>query len=124
MVVLDYNLPDMTGVDVARRICRQNPNQEIIFMTADDRVETFKEMIGLGYTKRFAMKDQPPEVLAGIIKSGVESYNKLTRKFEGLPPSLSAIEKDLQSIGMVGRSKALHDIFTLVKKLKTTTGSV
>lgn len=48
--VLDYNLPDMTGVDVARRICKLNPNQEIIFMTADDRVETYKDMVGLGYT--------------------------------------------------------------------------
>ncbi|MBL7554783.1 MAG: sigma-54-dependent Fis family transcriptional regulator [Bdellovibrionaceae bacterium] len=124
VVVLDYNLPDMTGVDVARRICRQNPNQEIIFMTADDRVETYKEMVGLGYTKRFAIKDQEPQVLAGIIKSGVESYNKLTRKFEGLPPSSSTIEKDLQSIGMVGRSKALHDIFKLVQKLKNTTSSI
>lgn len=124
VVVLDYNLPDMTGVDVARRICRQNPNQEIIFMTADDRVETFKEMVGLGYTKRFVTKDQEPEVLATVIKTAVESYNKLTRKFTGPNATSSEIEKDLLSIGMVGRSKALHEIFKLVQKLKATKGAV
>lgn len=122
--VLDYNLPDMTGVDVARRICKQNPNQEIIFMTADDRVETYKDMVGLGYTKRFAAKDQDPKILAASIGDAVESYNKLSRKYSGPQASTSQIESDLQSIGMAGRSKALHEIFKLVKKLKDVKGSV
>lgn len=122
--VLDYNLPDMTGVDVARRICKQNPNQEIIFMTADDRVEAFKDMVGLGYTKRFAIKGAEASVLAKNIRDAVESYNKLSRKFSGPQASSSQIEQDLKSIGMVGRSQKLHDVFKLVQKLKSVKGSV
>jgi len=122
--VLDYNLPDMTGVDVARMIVRQNPHQEIIFMTADDSVETYKDMVGLGYTKRFVAKDDDPQKLKRVILNALESYNKLSRKFMGPQPSTSVIERDLETIGMVGRSKALHEIYRLIKKLKDTKGNI
>lgn len=101
--ILDYNLPDMTGTDVAQLIFRQNPNQEIMFMTADDRKETFRNMTSHGYTKNFLMKDDDPRLLVNRIKETISQYNRIGRKFTGPAESASKIEKDLKSIGL--RSK-------------------
>ncbi len=122
--VLDYNLPDMTGTDVAQLIFRQNPNQEIMFMTADDRKETFRNMTAHGYTKSFLMKDDDPRILVNKIKDVIRQYNHLGRKFTGPTETASEIEKDLKSIGLIGRSAALHKIYKEVLSLKNTKRSV
>ena len=122
--ILDYNLPDMTGADVAQLIFRQNPNQEIMFMTADDRKETFRSMTSHGFTKRFLMKDEEPQELISKIKEAVNHYNRVGRKFTGLTDSANGIEKDLRSIGLIGRSNALHKIFNEILKLKNSKCSI
>lgn len=118
--ILDYNLPDMTGTDVAQLIFRQNPNQEIIFMTADDSKEAFRSMTSHGYTKRFLMKDEEPRLLVNKIKEAVYHYNRVGRKFTGPNESATEIEKDLKSIGLIGRSLALHKIYKEIVKLKNS----
>ena len=123
--ILDYNLPDMTGADVAQLIFRQNPNQEIMFMTADDCKETFRSMTSFGYTKRFLMKDEEPQHLVSKIKEAVHHYNHVGRKFTGVSTdSITDIEKELTSIGLIGRSKALHKIYKEILKLKSSKCSV
>jgi DNA-binding NtrC family response regulator len=122
--ILDYNLPDMTGTDVAQLIFRQNPNQEIMFMTADDRKETFRNMTSHGYTKNFLMKDDDPRILVNKIKETISQYNHKGRKFTGPVETASEIERDLKSIGLIGRSTALHKIYKEVLSLKETKRSV
>lgn len=122
--LLDYNLPDMTGADVAQLIFRLNPNQEIMFMTADDRKETFRNMTSHGFTKNFLMKDDEPTVLVNKIKGVISQYNRFGRKFTGPLETSSQIERDLKSIGLIGRSQAMHKIYKEILNLKNTRRSV
>jgi len=122
--ILDYNLPDMTGTDVAQLIFRQNPTQEIIFMTADDRKETFRSMTSPGYTKSFVMKDDGPKALVSKIKEVISQYNRLGRKYTGPVETSSNIERDLKSIGLIGRSQAMHKIYKEVLTIREAKCSV
>lgn len=43
IILMDYRMPIMNGVDATRKITRMNPNSRIIFISADDafRFEAF-----------------------------------------------------------------------------------
>jgi DNA-binding NarL/FixJ family response regulator len=48
VVVLDVSLPDMSGLDVARQLSRDNPSVSIIFMSAYDDEEIKRAAAGAG----------------------------------------------------------------------------
>ena len=48
LVVLDLKLPDMSGIDVLRRVKRVNENIEVIMITGYGTIETAKKAMRLG----------------------------------------------------------------------------
>jgi len=65
VVLMDQNMPSMTGIDAARRIKAKNPGTRIIFIAAEDvwREEAFRAGAG-GY---FVKGDEMPELMAAIL---------------------------------------------------------
>jgi len=64
VVLMDQNMPSMTGIDAARRIKAKNPETRIIFIAAEDawREEAFKA----GADGYFVKGDELSELLATI----------------------------------------------------------
>jgi two-component system nitrate/nitrite response regulator NarL len=56
LVVLDVGLPELNGIEVARRICRCSPNTTILFLTGNHDTEVAREALGagaMGYVHKF-----------------------------------------------------------------------
>jgi len=67
VVVLDVNLPDMTGIEVAARMQRLCPQVRILALTIHDDVSYISEMIRAG-VDGYMLKDEEPARLIGAIK--------------------------------------------------------
>jgi len=52
IVIMDYRLPGMDGIDAARRIHRRVPKAKIIITTADDRVKGEAESSGFYFLQK------------------------------------------------------------------------
>lgn len=74
VVVLDYRLPGMDGVEVAKRLMAMDSSIEIILCTADDEARKSAEAVGV-----YRFKSKPVEN-AHLVKNIVKAYkNKLRR---------------------------------------------
>lgn len=62
LVILEVNLPGMSGVDVCRAIKRDHPQTGVLILTADDREETALQAIHAG-AGGYILKDASPENL-------------------------------------------------------------
>lgn len=70
LVLIDFSLPDGTGVDAARQILDEQPQARVIFLTAHDNDQRLFTAIRMG-AKGYLMKNIPiPKLVAAI--RGVE----------------------------------------------------
>ena len=66
IILMDFNLPDGTGVDAARTILEKNPSCRIIFLTMSEADEDLFAAVRCG-AKGYLMKNiHPPELIAAI----------------------------------------------------------
>lgn len=105
-LILDYNLPDRNGLEVAKEILAINPHQRIIFVTANVDVLS-------GHIKQLKMpvevlqKPVPNEVLVNTIEDK-EIYDELKR-FAFNP-------EDFKNAGL--SHEVLRKILDILKKKK------
>src|SRR5574344_1722162 len=48
MVLLDLILPDMTGVEVARRLRKERPEMKILVLSAEERTDFMEALVEIG----------------------------------------------------------------------------
>ncbi|MFN3286445.1 MAG: response regulator [bacterium] len=68
LVILEVNLPGMSGLEVCKAVKRDHPQTEILILTSDDRDETVFEAIRAGATG-YILKDITPDNLVRAIHS-------------------------------------------------------
>jgi DNA-binding NarL/FixJ family response regulator len=68
IVVLDVNMPDLTGFEVVRRAQQQRLQAEIIFLTMHKDEEMFNTAMDLG-VKGYVLKDSAVTEVVGAIKA-------------------------------------------------------
>ena len=68
VVVLDVNMPDLTGFEVVRRAQQQRLQTEIIFLTMHKDEEMFNTAMDLG-VKGYVLKDSAVTEVVGAIKA-------------------------------------------------------
>jgi DNA-binding NarL/FixJ family response regulator len=79
LVLLDINLPDVWGVDVARRLRREYPDIKILAVSAENTSETIQAMIEAGIDGFISKQQSDPDELASAIRtviSGVEYFGR------------------------------------------------
>ena len=68
VIMLDIGLPDMSGIDVIRRILLENPNQKIMVLTSHLEEKEIMDALNLGVFA-YVLKDINTEFLINVIIS-------------------------------------------------------
>jgi two-component system, OmpR family, response regulator len=83
LIVLDWMLPDVDGVEVGRRIRARGFSSAILFLTARDRVESKVEALGAGgddyVTKPFSLAEVVARVEAILRRTAGEPAAEILR---------------------------------------------
>ncbi len=73
LVLLDINMPKMSGIEVLQEIKLINPKACVIMLTSENSAETVKACIRSG-ARAYVLKTNPPEILAAGIADGWRGY--------------------------------------------------
>ncbi len=76
VAVLDFNLPDATGSDLARWIRERSPDTAVIFLTADERDEPLLAALEAG-VRGFLFKTQPSAEIAIAVRKAASGQSVL-----------------------------------------------
>jgi|SRR5215469_892661 len=66
IVVLDFFMPRVNGIDAARQILRDKPDQKIIFLTIMQSEDAAREILQVGATGYVLKSDAAHDLVAGI----------------------------------------------------------
>jgi len=69
LVLLDINLPDVWGVEVARRLRKEYPDMKILAVSAENTAETILGMIEVGIHGFVSKRNGDPNELATAIRT-------------------------------------------------------
>lgn len=78
IVLMDFTLPDGTGVDATRKVLEEHPNCKIIFLTMSDNDDDLFAAIRSG-AKGYLLKNLSPSNLVTAIRSVQQGESALSR---------------------------------------------
>ena len=111
-LILDMKLPDMDGVAVLDGVLEQHPGLPAIVVTGFGTVDGAVEAMKRG-AMDFLSKPLDIEGLLATLARGIEQASASGAL--ATPPSRAAAEMD--RLGMIGRSRAMLELFDTVKRL-------
>jgi len=82
LVLLDINMPDLNGIEVAKNLRTNFPEIRVLVFTIHDRSSYVNEMIRLG-AHGYLLKDAEPNKVIDAIKKIMEGGNSLFSRFDG-----------------------------------------
>jgi len=119
VILLDMNLPDLSGLEVLAEIKKRRPKTEIIIMTAYGTIKNAVEATKLG---AYAYLEKPvdnEELL--LILSRLLEVKKLAREVESLKSELSS---RFRFSSIIGTSSKMNSVFQLMGKIAQVDGTV
>jgi two-component system, NtrC family, response regulator AtoC len=117
IVTLDYRLPDMSGMDVLKRIKEENDEIQVILISEQEDINTVVDLLKLGaydyITKSNEIKDRLLNTVQNI------------RKGIGLKKEISSLRREIQKKysfknTILGESPAIRRIYELIEKALNT----
>ena len=121
LLVIDFLMPDRTGLDVIRELAASTPESErpaVVMMTAHGSIESAVEAMKLG-ARDYLQKPFEVEELLVLARRALEDQRART----GLRYLLSERDAEYDHYGIIGRSRAIHDVIAraeLVAESKST----
>jgi len=118
LVVLDYKLPDTTGIEILKQVRESHPETGVILMTAHSSVDNAVTAIRLGAYDYLIKPVKHGELLATITKA--LAATRLRREVK----HLRAEQRRSYGIAnIVGQSRSMRDIFKLIYKVADTSNA-
>jgi nitrogen regulation protein NR(I) len=118
LVILDIRLPGMNGLETFRRIHEIEPKLPVIMMTAYGTTESAIEATKLGAFDYILKPFEIPDMLA-VIGQALEAG-----RFMRSPVALNATPQKALQEAIIGRSKAMQDVYKSVGRVATTDATV
>ena len=121
LLVIDFLMPDRTGLDVIRDLAASTPEAErpaVVMMTAHGSIESAVEAMKLG-ARDYLQKPFEVEELLVLARRALEDQRART----GLRYLLSERDAEYDHYGIIGRSRAILDVIAraeLVAESKST----
>src|SRR5712691_7049238 len=119
LAMVDLRMPDVNGLDLLRQIRANVPGCEVILMTAYAAVDSAVEAIKLG-AREYLTKPFDFDRLRDVL---VEIRVELERRAQVVALE-SAVARQMEFCGMLGRSPAMQEVFSLVQRLAPHAKSV
>ncbi|HET9482201.1 MAG TPA: sigma-54 dependent transcriptional regulator [Candidatus Polarisedimenticolia bacterium] len=118
LMLLDYRLPDATGMEILKGAMASNPSMPVILMTAYSTVETAVEAIKIG---AFDYLNKPfnQDELVITVRKALET-SRLRREVESLRRQQ---EERFGLSNIVGDSPALREVFRMINKVGRSAAS-
>lgn len=112
-VTLDYNMPDMTGLEILKRIRNFNPELPVVIVSGQQDVSTAVELLKLG-AYDYVIKDQDTkDRLWNIARNVKENFN-LKKKISVLQDEIGK-KYEFNKV-IKGDSQAIKNVFNLIEK--------
>ena len=121
LLVIDFLMPDRTGLDVIRELAASTPEAErpaIVMMTAHGSIESAVEAMKLGASDYLQKPFEVDELLV-LARRALEDQRART----GLRYLLSERDAEFDHYGIIGRSRPIRDVITraeMVAESKST----
>lgn len=113
LVITDYKMPGMSGLDVVQELAKSNPGVPVIVLTAHGDVSITIKSIQAGAYDYIEKPIQPKELLE-VIKNGIHASIQSRSLSETISfPARKAIEENL----IVGKNPAMREIFKNVGRI-------
>jgi DNA-binding NtrC family response regulator len=117
VVTLDYRLPDMTGIDVLRRIKNVNPDIQVIMISEQADINVVVDLLKEGAYDYIVKTNDIRERLLNTVQNICDNL--------GLKREISHLKKEVQkkysfSHLVIGESKAILKVQELVSRATTT----
>ena len=112
LVLLDLHMPRANGLDVLRAVRGSGTSSQIALMSGAATVEQAVEAVKLGATEYFAKPLEMPRVRA-LMRSIRQQY--LDRNT--VLASDADLAERLEVCGMIGRTPAMRELFTMIYRL-------
>lgn len=110
LVILDYNLPDMTGLDVLAGIREANPDLPVLFMTGYGSETISIKAFKLGISDYFIKPFDPKALIEKVLDIIGERKDREALFFAGLPLQPDFDEELVEDSRGIGRAvKYLND---------------
>lgn len=105
-ILLDIGLPDLNGIEAARRIRKLSPNSKILFLTQESSAEIVQEAFNLGAQGYLLKSDMDRELLLAIdeILQGKQFVSSGLRPNAGT----SKVSEDLTTNRFRAEERELH----------------
>lgn len=121
VITLDYSLPDITGEMVLSQIRSNDPNINVIIVSAQEKIGTAVELLKAGAYDYITKDEETKERLLNSINNA-RNKTSLIKQIDYLKKEIS--EKYEFEKSIVGTSPAIKRIFGLLEKACTTNISV
>ncbi len=117
IVTLDYRLPDITGLEILKRIREENPDVQVILISEQGDIDTVVNLLKLGaydyISKSEDIKDRLLNTVRNI-KNGI-----------GLKREISTLRREVQKKysfreSILGESAAIKSVYDLIEKALNT----
>lgn len=115
MVITDIQMPELSGLEMMRRINVMSPDVMVLVITAHGSIETAVEAMKLGAYDYITKPFNREELLLTVAK-GLE-YTALVRENRSLK---QFIESRFTLNNIIGNSNAMQRVFNLVEKVART----
>ncbi len=118
-VVLDINMPDLTGFQIFEKIKAKNPYVPIIFHTAYAKKEDRRDIRRQYRPHAYVLKGGDPEQLLDTVASAVESYKNILKNIK-FNEELSKRNKEIDELnkGLEEKVKKQVDEIQRINRLK------
>jgi len=115
MVITDIQMPELSGLELMRRITVMSPDVIVLVITAFGSIETAVEAMKLGAYDYITKPFNREELLLTVSKGW--QYTELVRENRSLK---QFIESRFSLDNIIGNSSAMQRVFNLVKKVAPT----
>jgi two-component system NtrC family response regulator len=119
LVLTDMKMPEMDGIELLENIKALDPDLPVVMMTAHGTVDKAVEAMQKGaYT--YILKPFDNERLTIYVKKAIAVYQviKENRRLR------EAVESQYRFGNIIGKSKAIHDVFETIKKVAPANATV
>ncbi|MCP4106830.1 MAG: sigma-54-dependent Fis family transcriptional regulator, partial [Desulfobacteraceae bacterium] len=119
LVLTDMKMPSMDGIELLENIKTGYPGLPVIMMTAYGTVEKAVEAMQKG-AYSYILKPFDNNSLVIYVKKAIEMY-QVVKENRHLR---NAVESRYSFGNIIGKSKAMQDIFEIIRKIAPTTATV